>query len=1124
MASGRPFLTLQTVPPLGLAQADDTNDLQVAHHDDSNVSPIVIESLSAAHDKTQSLVPAPNLRKSVSVDSLAQYNRESPVSSGPRPNRGDTGSALEPPRNIVNGHSSSEKKEWEEQLQTIRTQGENNRSDALGSPVERYRHTSLKPQDLAKPVLRGGELPLPSRTPTLSTASSLSSVVSDITTNSSTLQDAPRSLSSTSLQLPRRGTLPPIAVPGRARSGSLEAYGSKPVKRPTTSSYIYDIRNVDPTVTLVVVGTPGCGKSTVIRKGLKKFALSEAIACRSISGIPGIMSVTNYIRRTGRVGQLENIIDCPLKVVEANIILPTAQGSLPRQNVPILDPVSRVDGVVVCYDASSPSSFLTVENLLSDYSSMRIPTLVLACKSDLTHWVDSAKAHSLCKQYDVGLIEVNQDAGKDRIGLAFEFLMQAVWRDRRDRRQGSDVRYRNPASPRLLRHSSLWHTSHSTTTSPSPLMTVNTVLSDQKLGVASASNSQDVPSVSPPTVSISLKDSGSPGDARVVNWERGHGLPSMKPQLANADNLEGHTPSIVKGVTNILGDKDDVKEKDLKPTLFMTAEELLDKLLFLAVSADDPAFITHFLLTYRRFATPRTVLLAMQKRMRQLDSPSGDPMFACFAQMRICALLEAWIKDYPHDFAVSGTAGALSALIKSILSKTYLLHYASELLPFLETLPALKDVDAAWALKVDNVGSDSDCESSMDEEVFKPLEIESVGSNAHTLPSQEYIQSSPLRERKASLPLAKALKQVAGSVVNGHGLESAEASTKQKLKDLVKLAHEVMLLDADAIAQEITRLHTRIFLGILPRHWLHLTFVGKNEASESITALISFSNHLAEWVVSLILCHDKPRNRARQIEKFVEIATKLRHLNNYSALRAFIAGINGSAYPEDETMETFRTKSPEHYKSLQSWELLFRPLRSHRAYRMALRNSKGGCIPALEVHIQDLIRAHEGNSDTHAHNVSKIHWGKFNLFGKFIISTTQCQIQCRSAGDYHFPDRSDSIERLFRQPLMSEELRRIRLPPEYVATEDVTPSRPGPQQAPPPKFLPRPSRSSIAQPKPPRPHPPKVTVPQTTSQENTVLLAVPRHTNSGGPIVQAKLPPLQPHENDLLTMHKLLYW
>jgi hypothetical protein len=145
----------------------------------------------------------------------------------------------------------------------------------------------------------------------------------------------------------------------------------------------FDIRNVDPTVTLVVVGCPGCGKSTVIRKGLKKFALSEPIACRTIAGIPGLFTITNCkqfilnkicwlddaswtdIRRTGRVGQLENVIDCPLKVLEANALLPTVQSSSPIRNNPILDPVSRVDGVIVCYDASNPSSFVPVEKTLS---------------------------------------------------------------------------------------------------------------------------------------------------------------------------------------------------------------------------------------------------------------------------------------------------------------------------------------------------------------------------------------------------------------------------------------------------------------------------------------------------------------------------------------------------------------------------------------------------------------------------------------------------------------------------------------------------------------------------------------------------------------------------------------
>lgn len=102
-------------------------------------------------------------------------------------------------------------------------------------------------------------------------------------------------------------------------------------------------------------------------------------------------------------------------------------------------------------------------------------------------------------------------------------------------------------------------------------------------------------------------------------------------------------------------------------------------------------------------------------------------------------------------------------------------------------------------------------------------------------------------------------------------------------------------------------------------------------------------------VVSLILCHKTPRARVKQIEKLVEIAQRLRALNNYSALRAFVAGINNATFPGDETMEQFKAKSPDQAKNLQSWDVLLQHIRAHRAYRLALRNSKGACIPALYV-------------------------------------------------------------------------------------------------------------------------------------------------------------------------------
>ena len=111
--------------------------------------------------------------------------------------------------------------------------------------------------------------------------------------------------------------------------------------------------------------------------------------------------------------------------------------------------------------------------------------------------------------------------------------------------------------------------------------------------------------------------------------------------------------------------------------------------------------------------------------------------------------------------------------------------------------------------------------------------------------------------------------------------------------------------------------------------------------------LITLLTRGNDRVVSLILCHDRPKHRAKQIEKFVEIAIKLRGLNNYSALRAFVAGINVSTYPTDPTMDIFKTRCPDLYKTFQSWDILFQVNRSHRAYRMALRSSKGACIPAL---------------------------------------------------------------------------------------------------------------------------------------------------------------------------------
>lgn len=81
-----------------------------------------------------------------------------------------------------------------------------------------------------------------------------------------------------------------------------------------------------------------------------------------------------------------------------------------------------------------------------------------------------------------------------------------------------------------------------------------------------------------------------------------------------------------------------------------------------------------------------------------------------------------------------------------------------------------------------------------------------------------------------------------------------------------------------------------------------------------------------------------------------------------------------------------------------------------------------------EVHLSDLIRAHEGNNDRNDDYPTKIPWGKYNLMGRFIMNTIQCQTQCRNSHNYDFPDRPHIMELFYKQETMSTEVCRLLLP------------------------------------------------------------------------------------------------
>ena len=166
-----------------------------------------------------------------------------------------------------------------------------------------------------------------------------------------------------------------------------------------------------------------------------------------------------------------------------------------------------------------------------------------------------------------------------------------------------------------------------------------------------------------------------------------------------------------------------------------------------------------------------------------------------------------WIQDYPHDFAVGAAADALNALVKSIITKTHLLHYGSDLLPFLEGRP-LQDKDSAWAMQVNEPAAESDEPYSFsedDDDVVPPLEATSIQTLvSEDASSTQSLAVSSSRERKSSLPLS--------ARSNGTSTSEHVDSVKDVLKILLSTSAKLSSCDPQHVAEEITRVGKTLFL------------------------------------------------------------------------------------------------------------------------------------------------------------------------------------------------------------------------------------------------------------------------------------------------------------------------
>lgn len=157
---------------------------------------------------------------------------------------------------------------------------------------------------------------------------------------------------------------------------------------------------------------------------------------------------------------------------------------------------------------------------------MKLPTVVLACKSDLVRQVDPERALEVLQRYDVGLVEVahTQELGKEKMKRSFDWLLRSVFRARRvylvlPMRSASylalagsiandpDRSYRNPASPEVLTSFPPWDLSR-TATPTGPSVPAGRLVSQPSIRQVQSTNPLPPISTLPPTSPTRVRSVG----------------------------------------------------------------------------------------------------------------------------------------------------------------------------------------------------------------------------------------------------------------------------------------------------------------------------------------------------------------------------------------------------------------------------------------------------------------------------------------------------------------------------------------------------------------------------------------------------------------------------------------
>ncbi|XP_017282805.1 ras guanyl-releasing protein 3 [Kryptolebias marmoratus] len=119
---------------------------------------------------------------------------------------------------------------------------------------------------------------------------------------------------------------------------------------------------------------------------------------------------------------------------------------------------------------------------------------------------------------------------------------------------------------------------------------------------------------------------------------------------------------------------------------------------------------------------------------------------------------------------------------------------------------------------------------------------------------------------------------------------------------------------------------------------------------------IALFNGVSQWVQLMVLSKLTPQTRAEVITKYIHVAQKLLHLQNFNTLMAVVGGLSHSSI--SRLKETHAYLAPEVVKIWNEMTELVSSSNNYSNYRKAFNECRRFKIPILGVHLKDLIAVH----------------------------------------------------------------------------------------------------------------------------------------------------------------------